>query len=151
MRITERTHSTDETEALGKLLAKLLEDNKISSAFIAMRGEMGVGKTAFTRGFAEHFGIVGVKSPTYTVLNEHKGRVAIHHFDFYRISDADELATVGYDEIIEGDGFTVGEWIENIEDMLPDDIITVTISRVGFDLAQENERDIEINIPMLEA
>ena len=149
MQITEKTHSTQETEALGKKLAKLLEDNKIHSAFIAMRGEMGVGKTAFTRGFAEYFGISGVKSPTYTVLNEHRGRVALHHFDFYRISDSDELATVGYDDVIEGDGYTIGEWSENIEDMLPDEIITVTISRVGFDLSQENERDIEISIPML--
>ncbi len=149
MQISEKTHSAEETEALGERLAEILEENNITSAFIAMRGEMGVGKTAFTRGFAAHLGISGVKSPTYTVLNEHIGRRALHHFDFYRINDADELSSIGYDDLVDSDGYCIGEWSENIEDLLPRDRIVVEIRRGGFDIENENERYIEIDIPML--
>lgn len=119
-----------ETEKVGYELAKKLELGGIKKAFIALFGEMGVGKTAFTRGFASYFGINCVKSPTYTVLNEYRGRAKIHHFDFYRITDGDDLYSIGYDDIIEDDGYSLGEWSENIVDFLPEDAIEVTISRV---------------------
>ena len=95
------TKSAAETEELGRRLAEALDTRKVARAAIAMRGELGVGKTAFTRGFASYFGILGVKSPTYTVVNEYRGRVRIFHFDMYRISDADDLYSIGYDEYIE--------------------------------------------------
>ena len=140
--MTEFTKSPQETEAVGASLAKRLEDNGISRAFIAMRGEMGVGKTAFTRGFASHFGISGVKSPTYTIVNEYRGRVRLFHFDMYRISDGDDLYSIGYDDYVEAEGYCIAEWSENIENEIPDDAIYVTISRVDGD---SEGRRIEIN------
>ena len=127
------TKSPEETEKVGADLAKRLETEGKRRAFIAMRGEMGVGKTAFTRGFASHFGILGVKSPTYTIVNEYRGRVRIFHFDMYRISDGDDLYSTGYDEYVETDGYCIAEWSENVEDFLPENAIFVTVSRVDGD------------------
>ena len=125
--------SPEETEALGRTLGEYLKDVGCTRAFITLDGEMGVGKTVFCRGFASAFGIKGVKSPTYTVLNEYRGRCKIHHFDFYRITDGDDLYSIGYDDIIEEDGYTLGEWSENIVVFLPEDAIRVTISRLYTD------------------
>ena len=133
--------STAETEAVGRELAKVLEESGRVRAFIAFRGEMGVGKTAFTRGFASHFGISGVKSPTYTVVNEYAGRVRIFHFDMYRIEDSSDLTSIGYDDYVMSDGYCIAEWSENVEEDLPDDAITVTISRTA---GGDDERVIEI-------
>lgn len=128
--MTEYTKSAEETERVGALLAEKLENDGKKRAFIAMRGEMGVGKTAFTRGFASHFGISGVKSPTYTVVNEYRGRVRIFHFDMYRITDGDDLYSIGYDDYVETDGYCIAEWSENIEKEIPFGAIYVTISRI---------------------
>lgn len=135
------TNNTKETEAVGASLAKSLEDAKLTRAFIAMRGEMGVGKTAFTRGFAEHFGISGVKSPTYTIVNEYRGRARIYHFDMYRITDSDDLYSIGYDDYANSPGFCIAEWSENVQEFLPDDAIFVTITRIA---GKEDGRKIEI-------
>ena len=131
-----------ETEKVGGELASQLEADGVRRAFIAIRGEMGVGKTAFTRGFASHFGIKGVKSPTYTVVNEYAGRARIYHFDMYRISDGDDLYSIGYDDYVESDGYIVAEWSENIEDYIPEGAIYVTISRTP---EGEQKRRIEIS------
>lgn len=139
--MTIYTKSPEETEKVGRLLAEKLEKNKVNRAFIAMRGEMGVGKTAFTRGFASHFGIMGVKSPTYTIVNEYKGRVRIFHFDMYRISDSDDLYSIGYDDYVEADGFCIAEWSENIDKEIPEDAIYVSINRTDG----EDGRKIEIS------
>ena len=136
------TKSALETEAAGKALAKSLEARGITRAFIAMRGEMGVGKTAFTRGFASHFDITGVKSPTYTIVNEHAGRAKLYHFDMYRITDGDDLYSIGYDDYVDAEGFCIAEWSENIENEIPDGAIFVTISRVD---GRSDERRIEID------
>lgn len=138
----EITKSPEETEVVGRRLAESLESRGIGRAFIAMRGEMGVGKTAFTRGFASHFGISGVKSPTYTIVNEYSGRVRIFHFDMYRICDGDDLYSIGYDDYVETDGYCIAEWSENIENEIPDGAIFVTISRTE---TSPEERRIEIN------
>lgn len=138
----EFTKSAEETESVGRCLAQRLEAAGITRAFIAMRGEMGVGKTAFTRGFASHFDITGVKSPTYTIVNEHKGRAKLYHFDMYRITDGDDLYSIGYDDYVEADGYCIAEWSENIEQDIPEDAIYVTISRVD---TSPDERRIEIN------
>jgi tRNA threonylcarbamoyladenosine biosynthesis protein TsaE len=135
------TNSPLETEAVGAALAEALEKNGVRRAFIAMRGEMGVGKTAFTRGFASHFGVAGVKSPTYTIVNEYRGRVRIFHFDMYRITDSDDLYSIGYDDYVESDGYCIAEWSENIDSDIPSDAIFVTISRTD----DAEGRRIEIN------
>jgi tRNA threonylcarbamoyladenosine biosynthesis protein TsaE len=140
--MTIYTKSAIETEAVGKALAKGLEEKGIKRAFIAMRGEMGVGKTAFTRGFASHFGISGVKSPTYTIVNEHVGRAKLYHFDMYRITDGDDLYSIGYDDYVEAEGYCIAEWSENIEKEIPEGAIFVTISRVD---GSTEERRIDID------
>ena len=137
-----KVKSDIETERTGFDLAKKLSEDGITRAFIAMRGEMGVGKTVFTRGFASYFGITGVKSPTYTVVNEYRSKdgVRIFHFDLYRISDTDDLISIGYDDYVSARGYCIAEWSERAEDELPEDAIYVTISRTE----NENERIIEI-------
>lgn len=137
------TKSPEETEEVGRLLAKKLDTAGVLRAFIALRGEMGVGKTAFTRGFASHFGISSVKSPTYTIVNEYRGKSSIFHFDMYRIDGCDDLYSIGFDDYIERDGYAIAEWSENIEDFLPDGVIYVTISRIP---EQNEKRNIEITL-----
>ena len=137
-----RVSSDVETEAIGKKLAETLTKLDIRRAYIAMRGEMGVGKTVFTRGFVSHFGRANVKSPTYTIVNEYKaGGKNIYHFDLYRISDGDDLESIGYHEYVESDAYSIVEWSERVPEYIPTDAITVTISRVAED---ESARDIEI-------
>ena len=134
-----KTQNEKETEALGSSFAKSLDENGISSAYIAM----GVGKTVFARGFASYFGISGVKSPTYTVVNEHKGKRNLFHFDLYRITDSYDLVSIGYDDYLLRDGYKIVEWSENAEDEdIPEDAIFVTISRIPDN---EEARIIEIS------
>ena len=113
-----------------------------------MRGEMGVGKTAFVRGFASHFGISSVKSPTYTIVNEYRGRASVYHFDMYRISSEDDLFSTGYEDYIAKDGYTVAEWSENVEEFLPEDAFFVTIERSdegnGRQITIEGSLEVEI-------
>ena len=137
-----RVNSDVETAEIGKKLAESLTANGRKRAYIAMRGEMGVGKTVFTRGFVSHFGQANVKSPTYTIVNEYRiGAVRVYHFDLYRISDGDDLESIGYHEYVESDAYSLVEWSERVPEYIPDDAITVTISRVADD---ESARDITI-------
>ena len=137
-----RVKSDKETEEIGKFLADTLTKLGTKRAYIAMRGEMGVGKTVFTRGFVSHFGRANVKSPTYTIVNEYSpAGTKIYHFDLYRISDGDDLESIGYHEYVESEAYSIVEWSERVPEYIPDDAITVTISRVAED---ESARDIEI-------
>ena len=137
-----RVNTDKETEQIGAKLAQMLIKLGKKRAYIAMRGEMGVGKTVFTRGFASQLGIVGIKSPTYTIVNEHRGYgVKLYHFDLYRIADEDDLESIGYYEYVEGDGYSVVEWSERVPECIPEDAITVTISRTPDN---DEWRDIEI-------
>ena len=137
-----RVMSDIETEAFGKKVAETLTKLNIKRAYIAMKGEMGVGKTVFTRGFVSHFGHANVKSPTYTIVNEYRvGNKRIYHFDLYRIEDGDDLESIGYHEYVESDAYSIVEWSERVPEYIPDDAITVAISRVAED---ESARDILI-------
>lgn len=134
--------SAQETQDIGYELAKELYTGGNTNAVIAMRGEMGVGKTAFTLGFASFFEIRGVKSPTYAVMNQYSSeKIKIYHFDMYRIGDEDELYSIGYDDYIDADGYKIIEWSENIDYALPHDAIFVKIDRVADD---EGARTVEI-------
>ena len=134
--------STKDTQDIGYELAKKLYTGGSTNAVIAMRGEMGVGKTAFTLGFASFFEIRGVKSPTYAVMNQYSSeKIKIYHFDMYRIGDEDELYSIGYDDYIDADGYKIIEWSENIDYALPHDAIFVKIDRVADD---EGARTVEI-------
>lgn len=126
------SENAEQTRKIGFELAKKLDTGGKNGAYIAMRGEMGVGKTAFTAGFAEYFGISGVKSPTYAVMNQHTSDrgVRLYHFDMYRIADEDDLYSIGYDDYVDSGAYIVVEWSENIEYAIPNDAIFVTIERV---------------------
>ncbi len=142
---TYKSHGTIDTELIGRELARELDGEGIRRAFIALFGDVGVGKTVFTRGFASHFGIRGIKSPTYTIVNEHRqGAAPIYHFDLYRIEDDDDLYSIGFDEYLERDGFSLSEWSERLGGELPSDAVRVTISKTGGDA---DERIIEIDVP----
>ena len=123
------TSSPAETEAIGEKLAAALSAR--SFAFVALYGELGAGKTAFVRGFCRYFGIDRVKSPTYTVVNEYRGSVSVFHMDLYRLTDEDDLLSVGYDDYLGRRGYLLCEWSERIPGAIPDDAIRVTVSREG--------------------
>ena len=124
MQIT--TRSADETQALGQKLASRLAPGDV----IAYFGDLGAGKTAFTRGLAQGLGITDpVTSPTYTIVNEYlSGRIPLFHFDMYRLSSSDELFDIGWEEYLSRGGVCAVEWSENVEDALQD-AIRVTIEK----------------------
>ena len=124
MQIT--THSADETQALGQKLASRLAPGDV----IAYFGDLGAGKTAFTRGLAQGLGITDpVTSPTYTIVNEYlSGRIQLFHFDMYRLSSSDELFDIGWEDYLSRGGVCAVEWSENVEDALQD-AIRVTIEK----------------------
>lgn len=125
-----KTTNTAGTEALGAALARALLADGRRRAFIALEGDMGVGKTAFVRGFATALGCRAVHSPTYTVVNEYRGEpLPVFHFDLYRVGDADELYALGFDDYLGRDGFCLCEWSERGGDMLPPDRMTVSLFR----------------------
>ncbi len=125
------THSPAETEAVGEALAgELLAEGK-RRACVALRGEMGVGKTAFVRGFARALGCRAVRSPTYTVVNEYPGTpIPIFHFDLYRVADDEELYAIGFDDYLAREGYIICEWSENGGRSLPDDRMVIEITRM---------------------
>ena len=122
------THSADETEALGERLAKTLHGGEI----IAFTGDLGAGKTAFTRGLARGLGIpMRVTSPTYTLVNEYTcGAVPLFHFDMYRLNNAGELFDIGWEDYLDRGGICVVEWSERVADAL-ENCVTVTIEPVS--------------------
>ena len=124
MQIT--THSADETQALGQKLASRLAPGDV----IAYFGDLGAGKTAFTRGLAQGLGITApVTSPTYTIVNEYlSGRIPLFHFDMYRLSSSDELFDIGWEDYLSRGGVCAVEWSENVEDALQD-AIRITIEK----------------------
>ena len=130
------THSPEETENLGERLAKLLNAGDI----LAYRGDLGAGKTAFTRGLARGLDSrEQVTSPTYTIVNEYLGgRLPLFHFDMYRLRCADDLFDIGWDDYLERGGICAVEWSENVWEAM-EDPITVTIEKLG-----ENSRKITI-------
>lgn len=120
------SHNTEETEALGEQLAGRLHAGDV----IAYLGDLGAGKTAFTRGLARGLGCTGrVTSPTFTIVNEYEGRLPLFHFDMYRLGDADELFDIGWDEYLSRGGVCAVEWSERITGEIPENAITVTICR----------------------
>ena len=130
------TTSPEQTEAVGAALAARLWPG----AVIAYRGDLGAGKTAFTRGLARGLGVrEPVTSPTYTIVNEYLGgRLPLFHFDMYRLGSEDELFDIGWEDYLERGGVCAVEWSENVWGALETPIV-ITISRLG-----EDARQIEI-------
>ena len=126
-----------ETEALGQRLAESIE----GGAVIAMYGDLGAGKTAFVRGMARGMGLTDcrVSSPTFTIVNEYLGERELIHFDMYRLSSADELFDIGWEDYIARGAVCAVEWSENVEDAFYGDEIVVSIRKTG-----DTERAITI-------
>ena len=122
------TNSPTETEAVGSALGKLLPPGTI----LAYRGDLGAGKTAFTRGLAKGLGCKDlVTSPTYTIVNEYLGgRLPLFHFDMYRLASSDDLWDIGWEDYLERGGICAVEWSENVSDAM-EDAIFITIEKLG--------------------
>lgn len=131
-----KTHSPEETEALGQRLAEQLKPGDVVAYF----GDLGAGKTAFTRGLARGLGVrEPVTSPTYTIVNEYlSGSMPLFHFDMYRLGSAEELFDIGWEDYLSRGGVCAVEWSENVADAL-EDAVRVSIRRTG-------DRDREIII-----
>ncbi|MBE5972166.1 MAG: tRNA (adenosine(37)-N6)-threonylcarbamoyltransferase complex ATPase subunit type 1 TsaE [Lachnoclostridium sp.] len=124
----------EETYALGKSLGEAAKPGDV----ICLNGDLGVGKTVFTQGFAAGLAITEpVNSPTFTIVQEyHDGRIPLYHFDVYRIGDISEMDEVGYEDYFFGEGVCLIEWSNLIEEILPDHMTSVTIEKdlqKGFD------------------
>ena len=124
------TNSPQETEAIGVALGKLLPAGTV----IAYRGDLGAGKTAFTRGLARGLGCTGlVTSPTYTIVNEYLGgRLPLFHFDMYRLRSSDDLFDIGWDDYLDRNGVCAVEWSENVDDAM-EGAVYITIEKLGED------------------
>ncbi|MFU0782894.1 MAG: tRNA (adenosine(37)-N6)-threonylcarbamoyltransferase complex ATPase subunit type 1 TsaE [Thermoanaerobacterium thermosaccharolyticum] len=137
MKMSFKTKSPNETEKIGFKLGSLLKRGSI----VLISGELGVGKTVFTKGIAKGMGIDDyVTSPTFMIVNEHLGDIPLYHFDVYRIDDYTELYDIGYEEYFYGDGVCVIEWPEKIKPLIPKENIFIRMNMGDtFD-----ERTIEI-------
>ena len=128
------SNTPQETFELGKRLAEAAKPGQV----YCLDGDLGVGKTVFTQGFARGLGITGpVNSPTFTIVQQYEeGRLPLYHFDVYRIGDISEMDEIGYEDCFYGDGVSLVEWGGLIEEILPEDVITVKIEKElekGFD------------------
>ena len=128
--MTFQTNSPAETEAIGAALGKILTPGTV----IAYRGDLGAGKTAFTRGLAKGLGCREiVTSPTYTIVNEYLGgRLPLFHFDMYRLRSSDDLFDIGWEDYLDRGGVCAVEWSENVDDAM-EDAIYITIEKLGED------------------
>ena len=130
------SNSALETENLARKFASKLKGNEV----IAFYGDLGAGKTAFTRGVADFFGLKDeVSSPTFALVNEYSSeKTKIYHFDMYRINTFEDLESTGFFDYL-GRGIILVEWSENIKEYLPENLIEIKISKTG-----ESSREIEI-------
>lgn len=131
--VTE-TFGPEETFELGVQLGKAAQPGQV----YCLNGDLGVGKTVFTQGFAKGLGIDGpVNSPTFTILQQYdEGRLPLYHFDVYRIGDISEMDEIGYEDCFYGDGVCLIEWSNLIEELLPEELTEILIEKEmekGFD------------------
>lgn len=130
------TNSPDETKAFAVALAKELKPG----AVLALHGELGSGKTCFVQGLAGALGVKEiVNSPTYTIINEYRGRIRLNHVDLYRLKSETDVSGVGLEELLEGDGITAIEWPEQAASILPKNTI-----HVHFEFIDAKRRKIRI-------
>ncbi|MET3730293.1 tRNA threonylcarbamoyladenosine biosynthesis protein TsaE [Fictibacillus halophilus] len=128
------TKSAEETMSFAEKLGSLLQKGDV----LTLAGDLGAGKTTFTKGLAKGLGITRtVNSPTFTIIKEYSGRLPLYHMDVYRLEDSDE--DLGFEEYFSGDGVCVVEWAVYIEDYLPEERLELIISHKGDD-----EREIQL-------
>ncbi|MBE6646791.1 MAG: tRNA (adenosine(37)-N6)-threonylcarbamoyltransferase complex ATPase subunit type 1 TsaE [Ruminococcaceae bacterium] len=143
------TESAEKTEEIGEMLSSLMLDDETLPRFVAMYGDLGVGKTAFVRGFCSSLCPTStVKSPTFALVNEYKcaqnpiNIKKVCHFDMYRVTDEDDLYSIGYDDYLRDDYLCIAEWCELIPYALPDERIEVAIEKTE----DENKRRITLKL-----
>ncbi|RIW29393.1 tRNA (adenosine(37)-N6)-threonylcarbamoyltransferase complex ATPase subunit type 1 TsaE [Bacillus salacetis] len=129
------TSSPEQTTEFAMRLAELLQENDL----LTLEGDLGAGKTTFTKGLARGLGVRrNVNSPTFTIIKEYQGRLPLYHMDVYRLDDSFE--DLGFDEYFNGGGVTVVEWAHLIKEQLPDEKLAISIMRKSDD-----ERVITLN------
>ncbi|ANU24295.1 tRNA (adenosine(37)-N6)-threonylcarbamoyltransferase complex ATPase subunit type 1 TsaE [Planococcus donghaensis] len=135
MTYTKMLNSPEETENFAIHLAELLEPGDL----LTLEGDLGAGKTTFTKGLAKGLGIQRmVNSPTFTILKQYSGRLDLNHFDVYRLENSDE--DIGFDEFFNSESISVVEWAKFIEEYLPKERLEITINRQS-----EQERKMTLN------
>ena len=136
--------SAEDTESVGEELARSILNDPSLPRFVALFGDLGVGKTAFVRGFTKQIAPTArVKSPTFALVNEYKGALcSVFHFDMYRIEDEDELYSIGFYDYADRNGIILTEWSENVKYALPDAYLRVEL--IKDDPASVDSRRIEI-------
>ncbi|MEW6378315.1 MAG: tRNA (adenosine(37)-N6)-threonylcarbamoyltransferase complex ATPase subunit type 1 TsaE [bacterium] len=129
------TLSPQETHDLGKVLGELLGESSSRGQLVALSGNLGAGKTCLVQGILRGLKVQDryLTSPTFTLINEYGGTVPVYHFDVYRLASPQELEELGYEEYFFGQGVTLVEWAEKIEDLLPEDHLTVVLEYLGTD------------------
>lgn len=130
-----KVNTPEETEVFAYRLAGFLQPQDI----LTLEGDLGAGKTTFTKGLAKGLGVKRtVNSPTFTILKQYSGKLELNHFDVYRLENSDE--DIGFDELFESDAVSVIEWAQFIEEYLPEERLEVTLTRQS-----EKGRDIELH------
>jgi len=129
-RLQITTGSSSETEQLGAGIGLLLHPGSL----LALRGDLGGGKTCFARGVVAALAPQSstlVASPTYAIMNCYPGTTPVYHFDFYRLSGDNDIAELGFEEFFYGDGVCVVEWSERLDELLPADALTLLFEYAG--------------------
>ena len=142
------TNSPEETEQIGYEVAELIKNDTTLPSFIALYGDLGVGKTAFVRGFTKLFSPSAlVRSPTFALVNEYPSKESrrVFHFDMYRITDEDDLYSIGYYDYLDDGSICLVEWSENIPYAIPDEHIRVEIIKTNLDTPDERKITITIS------
>ena len=136
-----QSNSTEETEAIGASLADRLVSDEALPRFVALFGDLGVGKTAFIRGFTSRISpSARVKSPTFSLVHEYRGAtLSVFHFDLYRIEDEDELYSMGFYDYLDRRGICLTEWSEKIEYALPERYLRVEIVKNSAECVDSRE------------
>ncbi|MFH0887502.1 MAG: tRNA (adenosine(37)-N6)-threonylcarbamoyltransferase complex ATPase subunit type 1 TsaE [bacterium] len=130
------TNNYEETQKFAEKFAKGLD----SGTVILLTGELGAGKTTFVQGLAKGLGVEGIpNSPSFIVVNEHRGNKKLVHVDLYRLENVDEIADLGLDEYFKSDAITVVEWGERLGELMPNEYIMINIETIG-----ENDRKLVI-------
>ena len=120
------SNSERDTEELGRRLGERVAPGTV----IAYTGDLGAGKTAFTRGMAQGLGVPGqVTSPTFTIVNEYEGPTPLFHFDMYRLNGSEDLFDIGWEDYLSRGGVCAVEWSEQVADALPEGTVYVTLTR----------------------
>ncbi len=122
--------SVEQTIELGRLIGSNLKEGDV----VALIGQLGAGKTYLTKGIAEGLGVTdkkAIKSPSFVLINEYRGRVPVYHIDAYRLRDSADMFTLGSDEIFWGNGVSIIEWADRVASSLPEEYLLITISFIS--------------------